>query len=108
LRLVCPNRYGYKSAKHLTRIELHAGEPSEGHANPALDTALKLIKPHPTALVSKEERHRHLPPAAVRGAYFHVLHPVFRYLCGLGDGDSLQPSQRASGGRGRGRRRGRP
>src|SRR3954451_16031131 len=49
LRLVCPSRYGYKSAKHLIRIELHAGEPSEGHENRALDAALKLIKPHPTA-----------------------------------------------------------
>jgi DMSO/TMAO reductase YedYZ molybdopterin-dependent catalytic subunit len=85
VRLVCPSRYGYKSAKHLTRIELHDTEPSEGHENPALDTVLRVIKPHPTARVAHEERHRHLPPEAVRAAYFHVLHPVFRYLCGLGD-----------------------
>jgi DMSO/TMAO reductase YedYZ molybdopterin-dependent catalytic subunit len=85
VRLVCPSRYGYKSAKHLTRIELHDTEPSEGHENPALDIALKLIKPHPTARVANEERHRHLPPGAVRGAYFRVLHPVVRYLCGLGE-----------------------
>jgi DMSO/TMAO reductase YedYZ molybdopterin-dependent catalytic subunit len=85
VRLVCPTRYGYKSAKHLRRIELHGVEPSEGHENRALDTVLKLIKPHPTARVANEERHRYLPPQAVRTVYFRVLHPVFRYLSGLGD-----------------------
>src|SRR5205085_7574840 len=85
VRLVCPSRYGYKSAKHLVRIELHHDEPDEGHANPVLSAVLNLIKPHPTARVSSEERHRHLPPAAVRDVYYRVLHPLFRYLCGLAD-----------------------
>src|SRR3954451_525665 len=85
VRLVCPSRYGYKSAKHLTRIELHDTEPSEGHENPALDTVLRVIKPHPTARVAHEERHRHLTPEGVRAAHLPVLHPVFRCLCGLGD-----------------------
>ena len=85
VRLVCPSRYGYKSTKHLVRIELHNSEPDEGHANAMLNSVLKLIEPHPTARVANEERHRRLPAAAVRGPYFRVLHPVFRYLCGLAD-----------------------
>jgi hypothetical protein len=85
IRLVCPTRYGYKSAKHVTRIELHSVEPSEGHENRLLDAVLTLIKPHPTARVANEERHRYLSPPTVRTVYFRVLHPVFRYLSGLGD-----------------------
>jgi hypothetical protein len=85
VRLVCPTRYGYKSAKHVMRIELHGVEPSEGHDNRLLDAVLTLIKPHPTARVANEERHRYLPPQTVRTVYFRVLHPVFRYLSGLGD-----------------------
>lgn len=84
-RLVCPSRYGYKSAKHLSAIEVHTAEPAEGHTDALLNTLLTSIKPHPRARVAAEERHRYLPTWSVRWFYFSVLHPVLRYLCSIGD-----------------------
>jgi DMSO/TMAO reductase YedYZ molybdopterin-dependent catalytic subunit len=83
VRLVCPSRYGYKNTKHLSAIELHTTEPSEGHIVAATDLALRLVKPHPRARVAAEERHRYLPGWSVRWVYFNVVHPVIRYLCAL-------------------------
>jgi DMSO/TMAO reductase YedYZ molybdopterin-dependent catalytic subunit len=91
VRLVCPSRYGYKSAKHLRTIELHTSEPAEGHADGTLNVGLRLVKPHPRARVAAEERHGRLPAWSVRWAYFHVLHPVFRFLCAIGDRRSAPP-----------------
>jgi DMSO/TMAO reductase YedYZ molybdopterin-dependent catalytic subunit len=82
-RLVCPSRYGYKSTKHLTKIELHTAEPSEGHSDPRINTALNLVKPHPRARVADEERHRYLPGWSIRWINYHVIHPIIRRLCDL-------------------------
>jgi DMSO/TMAO reductase YedYZ molybdopterin-dependent catalytic subunit len=47
-RLVSPNQYGFVSTKHLCRIELHTGEPTEGyHPSSIVDAGLRLVKPHP-------------------------------------------------------------
>lgn len=85
VRLVFPSRYGYKSTKHLSAVELHTSEPSEDHVNRVLNVGLTLLKAHPRGRVAAEERHRHLPSPSVRWIYFHVLHPVLRYLCKVGD-----------------------
>ena len=83
-RLVSPRQYGYKSTKHLSAIELHTAEPPEGHANLVTDLGLRLVKPHPRARVAAEERHRYLPPWAVRWLNFNLIHPVVGYLSELG------------------------
>ena len=85
VRLVCPSRYGYKSAKHLCGIELHTAEPAEDHADAILNIGLRVVKAHPRGRVALEERHRHLPAWSVRWVYFHVLHPLFRSLCRIGE-----------------------
>ncbi len=83
-RLVSPSQYGYKSTKHLSAIELHTAEPPEGHADLGIDLALRMVKPHPRARVAAEERHRYLPPWAVRWLNFNLIHPVVGYLSELG------------------------
>lgn len=84
-RLVAPSRYGYKSTKHLVAIELHATEPDDHHLNRLIGAGVRLVRAHPRGRVMAEERHRHLSAWSVRSFYFHVLHPVFRYLCGVAD-----------------------
>ena len=83
-RLVSPRQYGYKNTKHLQAIELHVGEPPEGHRNPLLNLGLWFVKPHPRARVDAEERHRYLPPWAVRWLNYNVIHPVISFLCERG------------------------
>lgn len=69
VRLVSPRQYGYKSTKHLCRIELHTSEPADGHEKAGLNFLLALLKAHPRARVSEEERHRYLPAWLIRGLY---------------------------------------
>jgi DMSO/TMAO reductase YedYZ molybdopterin-dependent catalytic subunit len=83
-RLVSPSQYGYKSTKHLSAIELHTAEPSDGHADLVVNLGLRLVKAHPRARVAAEERHRYLPPWAVRWLNFNLIHPVAGYLSELG------------------------
>jgi DMSO/TMAO reductase YedYZ molybdopterin-dependent catalytic subunit len=71
VRLVSPKQYGYKSTKHLCRIELHTREPADGHEKAIPDFLLKLVKAHPRARVWEEERHRHLPAWALRRIYWN-------------------------------------
>jgi DMSO/TMAO reductase YedYZ molybdopterin-dependent catalytic subunit len=85
VRLVCPSRYGYKSTKHLAAIELHTTEPRDDHLNGLINAGVRLVKAHPRGRVDLEERHRYLPSWAVRGFYFRVLHPAFRFLCAIGE-----------------------
>ena len=75
-RLVSPSQYGYKSAKHLSAIELHTTEPAEGHVDFLTNLGLRLVKPHPRARVAAEERHRYIPAWVVRWLNFNVIHPV--------------------------------
>jgi DMSO/TMAO reductase YedYZ molybdopterin-dependent catalytic subunit len=73
VRLVSPKQYGYKSTKHLCCIELHTREPADGHDKTVPDFLLTLLKAHPRARVSEEERHRYLPAWAVRGLYWKLV-----------------------------------
>jgi DMSO/TMAO reductase YedYZ molybdopterin-dependent catalytic subunit len=78
VRLLSPKQYGYKSAKHLCRIELHTCEPKDGYRKGARRRFLKwVVKPHPRARVSEEERHQYLPAWVVRGLYRNVLRPLW-------------------------------
>ena len=86
VRLLSPSQYGYKSTKHLHRIELHAGEPAEDftHIDPVGRVALRTaLAPHPRGRVWEEERHARLPAGVVRPVY-RLLIPPFRFLSGLG------------------------
>ena len=82
-RLVSASQYGYKSVKHLCRIELCAAA-TDDHLNPLVNLGLKAVAPHPRARVWHEERNRALPPWSVRWIYLRVLHPVIYTLCYLG------------------------
>jgi DMSO/TMAO reductase YedYZ molybdopterin-dependent catalytic subunit len=77
-RLVSPSQYGYKSVKHLCRIELHSLEPSDRHKR------LIALGEHPRGRVWQEESHRCLPARSVRWAYGSLLHPVVYTLSYLG------------------------
>lgn len=72
VRLVSPKQYGYKSTKHLCRIELHTREAADGHERAAPNILLKLLGPHPRARVSEEERHRYLPAWVLRRIYWKI------------------------------------
>ncbi len=80
-RLVSASQYGYKSVKHLCRIELHSREPSDRHRRLITGLALSALGPHPRARVWQEERHRHLPAQSVRWAVGPLVHP-FAYTLG--------------------------
>ena len=80
-RLVSASQYGYKSVKHLCRIELHSREPSDRHKRPITGLALSTLAPHPRARVWQEERHRHLPALSLRWAIGPLIHP-FAYTLG--------------------------
>jgi DMSO/TMAO reductase YedYZ molybdopterin-dependent catalytic subunit len=56
-RLVSASQYGYKSVKHLSRIELHDDEPSDAPERLMARLGLKAIgMMHPRARVDHEER----------------------------------------------------
>lgn len=62
LRLIAPQHYGYKSIKHLSRIEFRL--PSSGYRVSALT-----FMDHPRARVADEERGRYFPGWLLRYAY---------------------------------------
>jgi DMSO/TMAO reductase YedYZ molybdopterin-dependent catalytic subunit len=62
LRLVAPAHYGYKSVKHLSRLEFWQGVPS-------VRPAAFAFMDHPRARVAYEERGRWLPGWLLRLAY---------------------------------------
>ena len=77
VRLVSPDQYGFMSTKHLSRIELHTVEPKEAyHPSPLMNIGLQLVKPHPRARVSEEERHRYIPAWALRRIYRLAIAPI--------------------------------
>ena len=69
LRLVSPGQYGYKSVKHLERLVLHTQEPRSVLGS----------KEHLRARVVREERHKWLPPWALRRVY-RALIPITAVL----------------------------
>jgi len=66
LRLVCPQQYGYKSAKHVTAIDFRSTEP-ESTLGP---------KEHLRARVALEERHASLPNWLLRLPYRLTIVPT--------------------------------
>jgi DMSO/TMAO reductase YedYZ molybdopterin-dependent catalytic subunit len=80
LRLVSPSQYGFVSTKHLSRIELHTGEPNEnyGYASTLARVLMlpPLFKRHPRSRVWHEERNRWLPAWSVRPIYRLVTPPI--------------------------------
>lgn len=77
VRLASPSQYGFISTKHLCRIELHTGEPSEKyHPSRLVDLGLRVVKPHARARVWEEERHRYLPAWSVRPVYRLLIPPI--------------------------------
>ena len=76
-RLVSPAQYGFISTKHLSRIELYTGEPSQPyHRSPVIQFGLQMVKPHPRARVWQEERHRYLPAWILRPVYRRLIRPI--------------------------------
>lgn len=93
-RLVSPRQYGFVSVKHLCRIELHTGEPTENYGAPSRFAGVMLrsplIKPHRRARVWEEERHRYLPGWSVRPVY-RLLIPPIAFLSARGSQRSRTP-----------------
>jgi DMSO/TMAO reductase YedYZ molybdopterin-dependent catalytic subunit len=73
LRLVAPAHYGYKSAKHLDRIELRADDTGY---RPLLPRLLD----HPRARVALEERGQFLPGWLLRFVFRPFIKPMIRKL----------------------------
>ena len=67
LRLIAPAHYGYKSIKHLSRIEFR--QPAEGYQASGLR-----FMDHPRARVALEERGRGVPGWLLR----HLYRPLIR------------------------------
>jgi DMSO/TMAO reductase YedYZ molybdopterin-dependent catalytic subunit len=88
VRLVSPRQYGYKSTKHLCRVELHTSAPklTFPHLDPFSRAMLRspLFGAHPRARVWEEERHPYVPARPLRPLYFWLLRPPLRFLSGLG------------------------
>jgi DMSO/TMAO reductase YedYZ molybdopterin-dependent catalytic subunit len=87
VRFVSPSQYGYVSAKHLARIEVHTREPKENfswvHPLGALIMRPPFFWRHPRGRVWHEERNRHLPAWLLRVVYA-PLRPPIRFASGLG------------------------
>ncbi|MFL6548642.1 MAG: molybdopterin-dependent oxidoreductase [Povalibacter sp.] len=73
VRLIAPAHYGYKSAKHLSRIELRA---DDGTYRPLLPRILD----HPRARVELEERGQFLPGWMLRYLFRPLIQPLIRKL----------------------------
>lgn len=73
MRLVAPAHYGYKSVKHLSRIEVCT---DESRFRPA---AFRFMD-HPRARVAAEERGRRLPGWLLRYLYSPLVAPTVRYF----------------------------
>ena len=66
LRVVCPDRYGYKNLKHLTGFGFR-DQPLPG---------LRLGLEHPRGRVERQERHAVLPPWMVRLPFRALIRPT--------------------------------
>lgn len=72
IRLVAPAHYGYKNAKHLSRLELRADEHGYRAQVRLLD--------HPRARVAHEERGQFLPGPILRYAFRPFIEPIVRAI----------------------------
>jgi DMSO/TMAO reductase YedYZ molybdopterin-dependent catalytic subunit len=77
IRLVAPAHYGYKNAKHLSRLELRADEHGYRAQVRLLD--------HPRARVAQEERGQFLPGWILRYAFRPFIEPIVRAIKASGD-----------------------
>ena len=84
IRLVAPAHYGYKSAKHLDRIELRADDLGY---RPLLPRLLD----HPRARVALEERGRFLPGWLFRYLFRPFIGAIIRKLKLATAGDGTNP-----------------
>jgi DMSO/TMAO reductase YedYZ molybdopterin-dependent catalytic subunit len=84
VRLVAPAHYGYKSAKHLDRIELRAN--GRGYR-----TILPRFMEHPRARVAFEERGQFLPGWLLRLLFRPFVRPIIRKI------ESLSSEQEQQG-----------
>jgi DMSO/TMAO reductase YedYZ molybdopterin-dependent catalytic subunit len=73
LRVVAPAHYGYKSVKHLTKIELRRDEP-------LYRSFIPRIMQHPRARIAYEERGRYLPGWVFRYLYRPLIAPTVRKM----------------------------
>jgi len=73
VRLVSPAQYGYKSTKHLSRIEVYATEPKRQRWTLVESW---LLRSHPRARVAEEERHGLVPGRLVRPFYAALKRPL--------------------------------
>jgi DMSO/TMAO reductase YedYZ molybdopterin-dependent catalytic subunit len=73
IRLLAPAHYGYKSAKHLVRIELRRDDAG-------YRTLLPRLLDHPRARVAFEERGQLLPGWVLRYAFRPFIRPIIRKL----------------------------
>jgi DMSO/TMAO reductase YedYZ molybdopterin-dependent catalytic subunit len=73
IRLVAPAHYGYKSAKHLCRLELRRDPPgTKGETE------------HPRGRVAREERGQGRPGMEFRSTYSVALESMLQYYRSLG------------------------
>lgn len=72
MRLVAPAHYGYKNAKHLSRLELLANDDGYRPRVRLLD--------HPRARVAREERGQFLPGWILRYAFRPFIEPIVRAI----------------------------
>ena len=84
IRLVAPAHYGYKSAKHLDRIELRADDLGY---RPLLPRFLD----HPRARVALEERGQFLPGWLLRYLFRPFIGPIIRKLKQAAADDGTNP-----------------
>jgi len=82
VRLIAPAHYGYKSVKHLARIELHADD--RGY-RPLLPRLLD----HPRARVAFEERGELLPGWLSRYLFRPFVQPIIRKLRRISESQGL-------------------
>jgi DMSO/TMAO reductase YedYZ molybdopterin-dependent catalytic subunit len=78
-RVVSPDQYGYKSIKHLRRIELRTEAPRDlRYGGGRNRLAMLLLQPHPRARVQEEERHRYVPGRLLRRVYWRTVRSIAR------------------------------
>jgi DMSO/TMAO reductase YedYZ molybdopterin-dependent catalytic subunit len=91
VRLVSSAQYGYKSTKHLCRIDVHTVQAPP----PAPRRRDVLLQDHPRARVWQEERNGALPTWFVRPLYRALKAPLLA-ICRRGEGRSLAPEPRST------------
>ena len=88
LRFVSPGQYGYVSAKHLSRIEVHTEEPKENYGRVHWLGRIVMRPPlfwrHPRGRVWQQERNPRVPNWLLM-PFYATIRPPIRWLSALGD-----------------------